>query len=47
MELPPFQTLLDSLLGQREHLTTAEITKFAAIAIQARNIGNTPTPGRR
>jgi alcohol dehydrogenase class IV len=39
-----FQTLLDSLLGTREHLTKDEIAKFAAIAIQARNIGNTPTP---
>lgn len=39
-----FEALLDSLLGKREHLTQEEITKFAAIAIQARNIGNTPTP---
>jgi alcohol dehydrogenase class IV len=39
-----FQALLDSLLGAREHLSGDEIAKFAAIAIRARNIGNTPTP---
>jgi len=39
-----FRSLLDTLLGQREHLTRDEIEKFAALAVQTRNIGNTPTP---
>ncbi len=39
-----FRTLVDALLGPREHLTADEVTRFAALAIRTRNIGNTPTP---
>jgi alcohol dehydrogenase class IV len=34
--------LLDFLLGERESVTSVEIERFAAVSIQAKNIGNTP-----
>ena len=39
-----FKSLLDGLLGKKEILSDAEIRKFAAIAVQARNLANTLTP---
>ena len=38
-----FKALIDSLLGPKETLTEAEMRQYAAIAIQARNMANTPT----
>ncbi len=40
--LQDFRSLVDSLLGPKETLTEAEMRQFAAIAIQARNMANTP-----
>ena len=37
-----FRAWLDSLLGERETITAAEVEKFSAIAIQAKNIANCP-----
>ena len=39
-----FQALLDALLGEKETLSDAEIQKFSAIAVKARNMANTLTP---
>jgi len=36
-----FRALLDTLLGPKESLTNAEIEKFSAIAVKARNMANT------
>jgi alcohol dehydrogenase class IV len=42
-DLDALKRLLDTLLGPRETLTDDEITKFAAIAVKARNMANTLT----
>jgi alcohol dehydrogenase class IV len=40
--LGALKELLDSLLGEREGVSLAEIKKYASISIKAKNIGNAP-----